>query len=90
MTCVADYDPAGSANAGFNRTSVCIYTRSPDGHFVLGKHPEAPQIIIASPCSGHGFKFASVIGEILTDLATDGNTNWPIELFTPERIPWLH
>jgi sarcosine oxidase len=82
------YVPAAAGEV--NRTSLCIYTRSPDGHFVLGHHPEAPQIIIASPCSGHGFKFASIIGEILTDLATDGNTNWPIELFTPERIPWLH
>jgi sarcosine oxidase len=67
-------------------TSVCLYTRSPDEHFVIGLHPQAPQIVIASPCSGHGFKFSSVIGEILTDLAIDRHTKWPIDLFKPERV----
>ena len=52
------------------QTHVCIYTRSTDEHFVLGLHPSASQIVLASPCSGHGFKFASIFGEILADLAT--------------------
>jgi sarcosine oxidase len=68
------------------RTSVCAYTRSPDEHFVLGLHPEAAQIVLASPCSGHGFKFSSLFGEILADLATRQTTHWPIELFKPERF----
>jgi sarcosine oxidase len=68
------------------KTSLCLYTRSPDGHFAVGLHPEAPQIVVASPCSGHGFKFASVMGEILTDLAIDRKTERPIELFQIERI----
>jgi sarcosine oxidase len=67
-------------------TSLCIYTRSPDEHFVVGLHPEAPQLVIASPCSGHGFKFASVMGEIIADLAQDRRTDRPIDLFKPERI----
>ena len=78
------YVPAAAGEV--NRTSLCVYTRSPDEHFVLGLHPEAPQIVLASPCSGHGFKFASVIGEILTDLATDRSTCWPIGLFKPDRV----
>jgi sarcosine oxidase len=67
-------------------TSVCIYTRSPDAHFVVGLHPQAPQLVIASPCSGHGFKFASVMGEILADLAIDRKTDRPINLFNVERL----
>ncbi|MGC1459280.1 MAG: N-methyl-L-tryptophan oxidase [Steroidobacteraceae bacterium] len=67
-------------------TSACIYTRSQDGHFVVGLHPQAPQLVIASPCSGHGFKFASVMGEILADLAIDRKTDRPIDLFSVERL----
>lgn len=67
-------------------SSVCIYTRSLDGHFVVGLHPKAPQLVIASPCSGHGFKFASVMGEILADLAIDRKTDRPIGLFNVERL----
>jgi sarcosine oxidase len=67
-------------------SSVCIYTRSPDGHFVVGLHPKAPQLVIASPCSGHGFKFASVMGEILADLAIDRKTDRRIGLFNVERL----
>jgi len=74
------------AAGAVHRTSLCAYTRSPDGHFVLGLHPEAPQIVLASPCSGHGFKFASIIGEILADLALDQSTKWPIEIFKPQRV----
>ena len=67
-------------------SSVCIYTRSPDGHFLVGLHPKAPQLVIASPCSGHGFKFASVMGEILADLAIDRRTDRPIGLFDLQRL----
>jgi sarcosine oxidase len=68
------------------KTSVCLYTRSPDEHFVVGLHPQAPQIVVASPCSGHGFKFASVMGEILADLAIARRTDRPIDLFQVERL----
>jgi sarcosine oxidase len=53
---------------------------------VLGLHPSIPQIVIASPCSGHGFKFASILGEVLADLATMRSTDKPIELFRPSRL----
>lgn len=77
------YVPAAGADP--YRATTCIYTRAPDGHFVLGLHPRHPQIVIASPCSGHGFKFASVFGEVLADLATRQTTDKPIELFRPDR-----
>ncbi len=67
-------------------TATCMYTLTPDHHFVLGLHPRHQQVVVASPCSGHGFKFASVIGEILADLAIHGGTEHPIALFSPLRF----
>jgi len=67
-------------------TASCRYTLTPDHHFVIGRHPRHAQVVIASPCSGHGYKFASVVGEILADLAIAGGTRHPIELFSPSRF----
>ena len=64
----------------------CIFTNSPDEHFIIDTLPGEPRVIVASPCSGHGFKFASVIGEILADLAIDGSTKHDIGLFTLDRF----
>ncbi|MCX6015772.1 MAG: N-methyl-L-tryptophan oxidase [Chloroflexales bacterium] len=61
---------------------TCMYTLTPDEHFVIAVHPDHPQVVIASPCSGHGFKFTPVIGEILADLAIDGHTKHDISLFS--------
>lgn len=49
-------------------TSVCVYTLTPDRHFVLDRHPDHEGVVVASACSGHGFKFATVLGEVLADL----------------------
>jgi sarcosine oxidase len=68
------------------QSTTCIYTRAPDGHFVLGLHPIYPQIVLASPCSGHGFKFAILFGEVLADLATKQATDKPIDLFCPAAL----
>lgn len=54
--------------------AVCLYTNTPDHDFFIDTHPLSARVIVASPCSGHGFKFASAIGEILADLATLGGT----------------
>jgi sarcosine oxidase len=78
------YVPAAAGPV--RQTHVCIYTRSTDEHFVLGLHPSAPQIVLASPCSGHGFKFASIFGEILADLAMAKATDKPIDFFRPNRL----
>ena len=64
----------------------CMYTLTPDEHFVIGLHPEHPAVSVACGFSGHGFKFAPVVGEILADLAIDGTTRQPIGLFDPSRF----
>ncbi len=64
---------------------ACLFTNTPDEHFVIDRLPGAPQIVVASPCSGHGFKFASVVGEVLADLATDTPPRLDLSLFSLER-----
>lgn len=66
--------------------AVCLYTMTPDHHFLLGPHPDHPQVVLAAGFSGHGFKFASVVGEILADLATTGQTRHPIGFLSPGRF----
>ncbi len=71
------YFPDGSGPTMALR--ACMFTNSPDEHFILDYHPDYPQVVLASPCSGHGYKFCSVIGEVLADLATgDGTTRHDI------------
>jgi sarcosine oxidase len=65
---------------------ACIFTNSPDEHFILDRLPEAPQVSIFSGESGHGYKFCSVIGEILADLAIEGRTRHGIGLFRLDRF----
>jgi sarcosine oxidase len=60
------------------RHSVCLYTLSPDQHFVVDLHPRWRNVAVACGFSGHGFKFATVIGEILADLVQQGTTSLPI------------
>ncbi|HVU22720.1 MAG TPA: N-methyl-L-tryptophan oxidase [Opitutus sp.] len=60
---------------------TCLYTNTADEHFWINRHPQHAQVLIASPCSGHGFKFSSVIGEILADLLTTGNSRFDLSLF---------
>ena len=66
-------------------TTSCRYTMTPDEDFIVDRLPEYPQVVIASPCSGHGFKFAPVIGQIVADLATAGETPYPTTLFRLDR-----
>ncbi len=63
----------------------CRYTMTPDEHFIIDRHPAHPQIVIASPCSGHGFKFGAVIGRVLADLAVRGATEYDIARFRLDR-----
>jgi sarcosine oxidase len=65
---------------------ACMYTNTPDEHFVISVHPEHPQVTIACGFSGHGYKFCSVVGETLADLVTEGSTHHPIDLFSPARL----
>ena len=67
-------------------SKVCLYTNSPDGHFIVDRHPEHEEVTLACGFSGHGFKFASVMGEVLADLSTSGVTDWPIEFLGLSRF----
>jgi sarcosine oxidase len=76
---LADHIPA--ANGALAAAKTCLYTVTPDRDFLIDRLPGARNIIVASPCSGHGFKFAPVVGEILVDLATGGGTDHDISRF---------
>ena len=65
---------------------ACLFTNTPDSHFLIDLHPDYPQVCFASACSGHGFKFASVIGEILADLAMRGRSRHDISFFSLDRL----
>jgi sarcosine oxidase len=75
---------------GYSETramKVCMYTNSPDGHFIVDYVPGFDRdVAVATGFSGHGFKFASVIGEILADLAMTGGTPWPIGFLNASRF----
>ena len=66
--------------------SACLYTNSPDGHFLVGPLPGDDRIVVAAGFSGHGFKFASVMGEALADLCMRGHTDLPIGFLDPARF----
>ena len=68
------------------QVKTCIYTSTPDADFIVDRLPADPRIVVASACSGHGFKFASLLGEILADLATTGSTRHDISRFTLSRF----
>ncbi|HEX3661656.1 MAG TPA: N-methyl-L-tryptophan oxidase [Acidobacteriaceae bacterium] len=68
------------------RAETCLYTMTPDENFLIGPHPSNPAITLALGFSGHGFKFAPVIGEILGQLATEGKTTQDIAMFSPTRF----
>jgi sarcosine oxidase len=78
------YFPAGAGPT--MRLETCLFTNTPDEHFVLDTLPDLPQVTVAAGFSGHGFKFASVVGEILADLALDGETDHPVGRFSLDRF----
>ena len=81
---VAEHIPA--ANGRLIDAKTCLYTMTPDGDFLIDRLPGLAQVIVASPCSGHGFKFAPAIGDILADLATTGSTSHDISRFSLSRF----
>jgi sarcosine oxidase len=64
------------------RTETCLYTRTPDEDFILDR---VGPLVVASPCSGHGFKFTPLIGEVLADLVTGEAPEIPLERFRADR-----
>jgi sarcosine oxidase len=68
---------------------TCLFTNSPDEHFIIDRHPTLPQVALAAGFSGHGFKFCSVVGEILAELAIDGASRHDLTLFRLSRFGYL-
>src|SRR5439155_24785612 len=68
------------------RRSVCFYTMSPDEHFLVDRHPQQERVLFVAGLSGHGFKFTSVLGEALADLALHGGTEQPIQFLSLARF----
>jgi sarcosine oxidase len=65
---------------------ACLFTNSPDGHFILDQHPAHPEVAVAAGFSGHGYKFCSVVGEIMADLVQGGEPHHDIDLFRLNRF----
>ena len=68
------------------KAQTCMYTNTPDAHFLIDLHPKRPNIAVASACSGHGFKFAPAIGEALADLACDRQSRHDLSMFGFARL----
>ncbi len=81
---VAPYFP--DLNSKCIKSATCLYTVTPDSHFVIDNHPEHKSIIVASPCSGHGFKHSAAIGEVLAQMAIDGKSEIDISSFSLKRF----
>jgi sarcosine oxidase len=81
---VSRYIPA--AGGPLRSAKICLYTMTPDRDFLIDRLPGARNIVVASPCSGHGFKFAPVVGEILADLAIEGGTGHDTSRFRLDRF----
>ena len=88
--CTRPWTPTTWTATSTPRTKRCSgiswSANSPDGHFIIDLHPDYPQVSLASGFSGHGFKFASVIGEIMADLAMFGETTHDLSLFRLNRF----
>jgi len=82
--CVAQYFPR--ADGPVMGLTACMFTNTPDEHFIIDALPGLPQVCVASPCSGHGHKFCSVVGEILADLSEGHAPGLDISAFRLERL----
>lgn len=74
-------------NGAVRDSAVCLYSNTPDGDFIIDRSPLDPRVILASPCSGHGFKFAPAIAEVLAELALDRTPSLDISPFAVTRFP---
>ncbi|PLR83865.1 N-methyl-L-tryptophan oxidase [Bacillus sp. V33-4] len=81
---VQSYFPSASKTASHGH--VCIYSMTPDEDFIIDVHPQMPNVFIAAGFSGHGFKFSSVVGEILSEMVTEGKTKHDISAFSLARF----
>ena len=68
------------------KAATCLYTVTPDAGFVIDRHPEHPQIVLVSPCSGHGFKHSAAIGEAVAEWVTEGKSRLDLAPFSLGRF----
>ncbi len=80
------HDFMPSATSTCLKHVACMYTMSPDEHFIVDRHPEHPQVAFAAGLSGHGFKFVGVLGEALTELVLEGRSHLPIDFLSYKRF----
>jgi sarcosine oxidase len=76
----------GLACAEVGQSMRCLFTNTPDHDFIIDFHPEHRQVLVSSPCSGHGFKFASAVGELQADLLTTGQSRFDLAPFRIARF----
>jgi sarcosine oxidase len=81
---LSEFIPA--ADGPLAAAKTCLYTVTPDHDFIVDRLPDTPNIVVAAACSGHGFKFAPVLGEVLADLAIKGETGQDISRFQLSRL----
>ena len=75
-----------AADGELLRSRICMYTNTPDEHFLVGEHPRWPQVVVLGGFSGHGYKMASVMGEIAADLVTKGASRFDLGMFCVGRF----
>jgi sarcosine oxidase len=68
------------------KSATCLYTSTPDGDFILDQHPDSECILIASPCSGHGFKHSAAVGEAMAEWSLEGRTRFDLTTFAISRF----
>ena len=88
QTALATWVPG--AGQTFLNAKACMYTLTPDEHFVIGRHPADADVIVAGGFSGHGFKFAPAVGEIVSDLLFDGASRFDVGFLSPDRFSRAH
>lgn len=74
------------ANGALRKFAVCMYTNTPDAHFILDFHPQHDNVLLASPCSGHGFKFSCAMGELIAGLLMEGKARFDLAPFRLRRL----
>lgn len=68
------------------KATTCLYTVTPDSHFLIDRHPENARILVVSPCSGHGFKHSAAVGEAAVEIVTEGQSYIDLSLFSLSRL----
>jgi sarcosine oxidase len=82
--CIARYFP--DADGPIMALHACMFTNTPDEHFIIDSLPDVEEVLVVSACSGHGFKFVPVVGEIVADLVSTGRSRFDLSMFRLDRF----